>query len=488
MLWLALFLPELGLQVFTRGSVAPGLLALADSPARPRLLAVAGEARAAGIVPGMSVAAARAIAPGLQVRIRDARLEADTLAELAAWAGAFTPRVSLAGDDGLLLEIDGSLRLFGGAEAIRRAVDDGLAALGLNAHTALAPTPLAASWFARCAEAGPAVGDDWRAALDRLPLRVLGAGGEVDGATLALLEGVGLSRIGEVRRLPAAGLARRQARAVGAVLARARGEAPDPRPWFAAPPTYLQRLPLSFATDSTEPLLFACRRLFAGLAGWLAARHAGIDHCRLKLLHERRPPTVLEIVTGTPSRDEARLTLLAREHLAGLALPAPVCELRLSAPTPLPLDARAGALFEQPGAAAENALHLLARLRARLGSAALARLLPHDDHRPAAGIHSLPESLPAKAGARAPGGTQTTAPRQPPTSRCRPLWLLPQPRTLPPAAFTLLSGPERIESGWWDEAEIRRDYYLARGPGEALWWVFHELDPPGGWYLHGCFG
>ncbi|NLF52867.1 MAG: DNA polymerase Y family protein [Thauera phenolivorans] len=478
MLWLALFLPDLGLQVFTRGNATPGLLALADSPVRPRLIAVGREARAAGITPGMSVAAARAIAPGLQARMRDARLEAGTLAELAAWAGAFTPRVSLAGDDGLLLEIGGSLRLFGGAEAIRREVDDGLVALGLSAHAALAPTPLAASWFARCAEAVPAGSDDWRAALDRLPLRVLGTCGEVDSATLDLLEGVGLGRIGEVRRLPAAGLARRQAQAVGAVLARARGERPDPRPWFEAPPTYLQRLPLSFATDSVEPLLFACRRLFAGLAGWLTARHAGIDHCRLELLHEHRPPTVLEIVTGTPCRDEARLTLLAREHLAALALPAAVCELRLSAAAPLAFDARAGELFERPGEAAENALHLLARLRARLGSTALARLSAHADHRPAAGVHPLLESPAAKAADRlAPSGP-----------RCRPLWLLPQPKALRPSSVALLSGPERIESGWWDEAEIRRDYYLARGPGDAMWWVFRELDPPGGWYLHGYFG
>jgi protein ImuB len=55
-------------------------------------------------------------------------------------------------------------------------------------------------------------------------------------------------------------------------------------------------------------------------------------------------------------------------------------------------------------------------------------------------------------------------------------------------AITLMDGPERIEGGWWDKQDIRRDYYLARGPDEALWWVFCDLEQPGTWYVHGYFG
>ncbi|NTV09670.1 MAG: DNA polymerase Y family protein, partial [Zoogloea sp.] len=67
-----------------------------------------------------------------------------------------------------------------------------------------------------------------------------------------------------------------------------------------------------------------------------------------------------------------------------------------------------------------------------------------------------------------------------------PLWLLPQPRPLK-SAFTLLAGPERIESGWWDGAEVRRDYYVARDAEGALLWVFRPLDAPENWHLHGYF-
>jgi protein ImuB len=76
----------------------------------------------------------------------------------------------------------------------------------------------------------------------------------------------------------------------------------------------------------------------------------------------------------------------------------------------------------------------------------------------------------------------------------RPLWLLQSPRPLAEISeipqyegpLTLLTLPERIESGWWDGHDIVREYYVARNPAHALLWVYRE--PRGsGWYLHGFF-
>ena len=49
----------------------------------------------------------------------------------------------------------------------------------------------------------------------------------------------------------------------------------------------------------------------------------------------------------------------------------------------------------------------------------------------------------------------------------------------------IVAGPERIESGWWDGADVKRDYFIARTPREALVWVYRERQA--GWYLHGIF-
>jgi protein ImuB len=67
----------------------------------------------------------------------------------------------------------------------------------------------------------------------------------------------------------------------------------------------------------------------------------------------------------------------------------------------------------------------------------------------------------------------------------RPCSLLQPPRRIE-APAVLLSGPERIESGWWDGGDVTRDYYVARAVDGARLWVFQDLAR-GEWYLQGLW-
>lgn len=424
----------------------------------------------------MRVAGALAVAPGLMLRNRDVAAEVALLTELANCAGCFSPAVSLDPPDCVLLEVGTCLRLFGGlAGLIDRLVHE-LTALGLDVGLAAAPTPLAARWLA-LARPGRQIAAEpgWADVLSDLPIELIVRDGKVSAANLAMLRAIGVDRIGAIDRLPRDGLARRDAIAVSAVLAQARGEIPDPRPWYQAPPTYVGRLILPASVDTTEPLLFACRRLLVGLAAWLTARLAAIDRCQVFLEHEGRPDTLIEIVTGEPGRCEAQLSMLLREHLARLDLQAPVEALRLCADNPVFQPARSQDLFGDPGEARDSALRLVDRLCARLGSDAVFSLRMQAGHRP------------ETAWCPAPPGSPVDVSKQ--LSGQRPAWLLNEPRPLTAIdRLSLLSGPERIESGWWDGRDIRRDYYVARSPDDALWWIFRSLDEPGAWYMHGYFG
>ena len=54
-----------------------------------------------------------------------------------------------------------------------------------------------------------------------------------------------------------------------------------------------------------------------------------------------------------------------------------------------------------------------------------------------------------------------------------------------------MSGPERIEAGWWEPGTVTRDYFIAADITGALLWVFRERPVNGAdaaWYLHGLFG
>ena len=52
----------------------------------------------------------------------------------------------------------------------------------------------------------------------------------------------------------------------------------------------------------------------------------------------------------------------------------------------------------------------------------------------------------------------------------------------------LLAGPERIESGWWDGADVQRDYYVASDRHGAQLWIYRECAARERWFLHGIFG
>ena len=81
-------------------------------------------------------------------------------------------------------------------------------------------------------------------------------------------------------------------------------------------------------------------------------------------------------------------------------------------------------------------------------------------------------------------------PREPPV---RPRWawiadhaVLPQPVPLR-GAVHIVSGPERLESGWWDGEDARRDYYVLETSQGQRAWAFAPPGEQGGWMLHGWF-
>ncbi|WP_206209046.1 hypothetical protein, partial [Vogesella mureinivorans] len=96
------------------------------------------------------------------------------------------------------------------------------------------------------------------------------------------------------------------------------------------------------------------------------------------------------------------------------------------------------------------------RLRARLGDSAVYRIAPAADPRPEHAWRRL----------QGDAARISEAPPRPP----RPLWLLPHPIPLRDPCLRVLEGPERLESGWWDGADARRDYYvLETSQGQRAW-------------------
>ena len=453
-------------------------------------------AEEAGIQPGMSETSARALTAELQAFPRDREQEAQALHEAALWSLHFTPHVVLC-SSGLLMEVAASLRLFNGTQNIASALLSGLMELGLHARLASAPTASGA-WLRAQSDQSTRVflaSDQADAALDELPLQVL----ESARSHLETLNGIGCRTIGQLRRLPRAGLTRRFGKEMLREIDRAYGDESEAHQWFEAPIVFDARLELPARVESTEALLFAARRLLLQLGGWLAARHAAVASITLLLHHEStrqrdHRSTPLTIVLGMPSRDIDHLTLLLRERLAQLDLIAPVIEIALKANQIAEQAAPNNELFPTSASDAESTGRLIERLQSRLGNEAVRQLSMFADHRPEKSTTTT-----------AIHGRQNT-PRNnrqdaliPHGAGARPTWLLQKPLALITrqhkpfyqSPLTLLTGPERIESGWWDDGLAARDYFIAQNDKHLLLWIFRLRtmnDVMGsGWFLHGFF-
>jgi protein ImuB len=484
-LWTCLYFPDLPLSVFARADAQESPTVVSSASHRPDVLVANDAAKQRGIVAGLSIAAALALDSEITIRLRDECAEAEALQNIALWAGQWTSTISIEPPAGVLLEVSACLNYFGGLESLLDRIDSGLAEIGFPGVIATAPTAGAASLLAR---AGRAIAIQEREALERevgaLPVELLWGQTLFINATLAsqnkwgltstTLAGIGVRTIGELLALPREGIARRFGQSLLDEIDRARGMLPDARPMFVAPERYHGQIELPSPVDDAEALLFALKRLVVELAGFLRGRGAGVTRLICDLVHEDAKPT--SIVLGLSSTRQAEHILnVLRERLSREQLPDRVEAIRLISEEISPLRIREGDFFPGADRNTEAGAQLVERLRARLGENAVRSLGLHADHRPE-------EAWRFKSDAAA-GATH------PPSRPLRPLWLLPEPRALEgePAAeeMKLLSGPERIETGWWDGEEIGRDYFVGRDVKGSELWLYR--DRGGRWFVHGVF-
>ena len=506
MLWTCLLLPSLPLDVFARAQSpadAAKPFAVTTGGRTPRIVSANAGARDAGIHSGQLISASLVLSPNLVLRDRDPSAESAALAAVATWATQLTPTVALASPDAVLAEIGGSLRLFGGLPKLVARLFRGAHDLGYSARFAFAPTPAAALLFARADEIGDrprffysrhcsreASRKTWSVpnfldALLPLPLSLT----EADRDAVTMLATAGVTTIGQACALPRAALTRRVGADFVAILDRVRGHIPDPRPPFVPPPRYMGKIDLPAPVENVEALAFAVNRLVFELAGWLCGRGLGVSEMSLALAHERYvgvktgvPATTVNFALAAPAREPAHLVAVLRERLARVALPAPVEAIRLTSVATAPLASRNLRLL--PGEDLAATVPLVDRLRARLGEDAVALVAPHAEHRPerAWKIGDRP---------RFPGKTETAWETW---SVPRPVWLLAEPEPLghrlEAQPWVLRDGPERIESGWWDGVDVRRDYFVAENPRGETVWIYRDhrygIDD-GEWFIHGLF-
>ena len=264
-----------------------------------------------------------------------------------------------------------------------------------------------------------------------------------------------------------------------------RGYSPEPLKPYLPPLRFASCIELPAATDQTEALLFVAKRLIIELVGYLRGRGAGAQRLLWILSHEKNTSTRFQIGLVAPSREESHFVELLRTRLERVQLTQIVQALGLVVEEILPLAASDHSLWEKTQPQETWAL-LIERLSSRMGEEALHGLSNADDHRPEHAWRAAKLGMPL-----AKESTEVSTL----TRNDRPLWLLDSPQVLSVlnnwpqknGKLEILSGPERIESGWWDEERVDRDYYVAKNETGERFWIYRERKNTHTWFLHGLF-
>ena len=466
-----------------RSVEAPVQLSLAVAPA--------GSPPAGPPAAPLTQTAAATASPELWLGVHLSQPDPALLQRLGVLAQRFTPRVSLEPPDGLVLEVLGSLALFGGVARLYRAFRAGCAAAGATVVLTLAPTPLAALVAGRSGVSFKVLEQQLLvSAVSPLPLTALRWPPQV----LQRLSRLGVYRIGQALRLPRAGFARRFGKDCLRMLDQLVARDADLRPLFTLPERFRAKRQFVREREQHAEILQALQPLLEQLAQFLEARQCGVTRITCRLRHRNEAHTDCVVRLAQPEAAAARFREWFAERLGKTALPGPVRSLELRSgelQSRTPVHESLWRPGEHGGGGASGllpgSLELIERLRMRLGERAVQGLACEDSHCPEGA--SRPVSPLAADFQR----SVSKHLRQP---AARPLWLLEEPQPLEErqgwpqlsGPLQLRQGPERIESHWWEQQGVARDYYHAMdGHGIAVW-VFRERRAPHRWFLHGLAG
>ncbi|HEX4192465.1 MAG TPA: DNA polymerase Y family protein, partial [Stellaceae bacterium] len=455
---------------------------------------------------GMGVADARALDPALLIEETDFIADAAALTKLAAWCDRFSPWVTPCGTDGILLDVTGCAHLFGDEAGMASQVIARLARQGIAARGAIADT-LGAAWalsrFGRGAAITVPPGNAQQALAD-LPVAAL----RLEPEIVALLERLGLQRIGELYPLPRAALAARCGDSVATRLDQALGHAAEPLSPVPPAPLLWSRRSCPEPIATAEAIAAALRELLQHLMRRLT--EDGLGARRLSLAAYRVDSRIERIAIGTafPSRDTRHLWRLFEEKLEKIDPGLGIEDLVLTAESVEKLAAtQLGLDGEAARSDSADLAALVDRLANRLGMRALARPVLRESHIPERAVQFV---APLEGG-------QMAACWNP--AQLRPIRLLSRPEPIeatapipddPPLLFRwrqrahrvrAADGPERIAAEWWRQdatagsgpsAPELRDYYRVEDEEGQRFWLYraglYQPDIPVRWFLHGFFG
>ena len=489
-----LLFPELSMEAFLKTTSnnpeTPTVLSKRRG-AREWVQAANEEAMKFGILKNQTIATARALHTPVCVHPHDPKMDEQCLKDLADELFRFTPDVSIDHPDGILLEIGSTTHLFPNETLLIVEAVELCKSHGLSMSVGVAPTPMSARVLARCTPPAVRRSDEkhFIKRISALPWSLL----RPNKKTMTSCRMLGLKTIGDLLDLPPIGLATRLGEAIVQTLQLLFNEEENSPPIYRPDERFDKTIEWWPATTDLERLCSAAKKFETAINQFLEQRDMAATEASFFLTSGSEALT--QIVALRPSRatlQGATFLMLLRMRLERDGVSQPVNRMRVTINETKPIDRVQGSLFEEMQNSIETPRSdLMDRLRNRLGENNVGRAGLVAEHRPEIAYQHLAVNDERDEWmATPPMGRRPLHMDAPPlpleveiNSHHEPVRIL---RGHHRGTLTVISGPERLECGWWDGNDVRRLYFeVATSTGIRLW-IFQDKND-GAWRRHGVF-
>lgn len=463
--WLYLHYPSLQLDSAFAGQHEQAIIIVQGS--KNEVVQLNQTAMAQGIKVGMGLGTASALCVNLSVHAYSPEIETAKLKEISQWLYLKTSDITFFEPDGILLRISNMLSLYGGLIAYWQVLKTHMQPLCLTYQFASGCSPLSSRLLARVGV--NCIYPNKEASLYVVKGQSLQAT-DLPHKTIEKLSRIGVKTLGDLLNIPMADIARRFDIELVNYVGRLTGQFKHPVAFYHPPEVFARYLELMFEVENTQSLTKPLDKLLRQLEGFLKLQDK-LAHELLLILHQRdAEPMDISASSAAGEYQAAKWLPLFSLRFESVVLSAPVTGITLKAQRIAErLDAKADLFDGKRGSQSPH--ELVSFLQAKLGKQAVRGVTLSDDPRPQLASQY---DEPLSSSERLPANRHLV----------RPTILLPSPKPLT-TKVSIMGGPERILTGWWDSKPIHRDYFVARSQTGQSLWVFRNHKHQ--WFIHGMF-
>lgn len=483
-LWIYLHFPRLQLDVMEASLHLPEITGISSvhSLLPPRavvnvstntLCQLNNSALEQGLCLNMGLASASLTCNTVKLHEYSHEIESKHIINIADTLYLLTSDIVLAAPNAIILRAQNMLKLYGGLHPYWQLIKQALKREQVTFNAASAYCVQGAKILAL--QHKSSISDD-RAYIDTQLKQCPLSHSDIDAKDLTKLARIGVKTYADLIALPVAELANRVSRFSMNIINELRGKQAARVDFYQPKMHYYDYAELLYEINLSARLLPVIGLSINKLSEFLRLRNAHCLAIDVMFYQREHEPVSYNFASIKPIYKNGDWLDIITLKLESISFESPVYALSISCNKYEIAEVANDDMFSQKSTHLAS-LTLLSRLQSKLGDKGVKQLHFVEDFRPqhATRAHSLNHKSTSKYKNDHSVNSVFTD---------RPGLLLPIPETLH-INVKAIKGPERIQTGWWDNQPVNRDYFIGQCENGQQVWIFKT--PNNDWFLHGYF-